>query len=188
MDSDKIILPDFLIADLYKSCLVDPGTSFLNAQPTPEESLSINLPIENKAQTSSPDKISYYGENQKNVVIVVNQPDSINLNNEDLTFLTSILKACQLSIADIAIVNIAKQQATFTEIKEHLVALKIVLFDVEPSFIKLPFMIPLFQVQKYADSTIMLAPALSALNKPDGEGRVLKTKLWNSLKQVFSIS
>lgn len=182
MDSDKIRLPDFLIADLYKSSLVDP-----DAFSGSKKILADNeLPAEAEA-ASSINKINYFGGNLKNVIIVVKEPNKVHLNKEDLTFLTNILKACQLTTADIAIINIAGQEVTFTAIKEQLGAPQIVLFDVEPSLIKLPFVIPPFQVQNFAGTSIMLAPALSALNKPGIEGRLLKTKLWNGLKQLFNI-
>lgn len=183
MDADKIILPDFIIADLYKGCLVDLDTFSYNQEALTEDKLS----TEAVATMSAPDKIKYLGENQKNVIILVNEANSIHVNKDDLTFLTNILKACQLNISDIAIINTAEQRVSYMEIKEQLNALQIILFDVEPSHIKLPFMIPPFQVQNYAGSTIMLAPALSALNRQTQEGKLLKTKLWNSLKQVFGI-
>lgn len=180
MYPDKIRLPDFLIADLYKSSLVDP-----DAFPDQHETLAESNLLQEE-ELSSP-KIKFYGENHKNVVIVVSQPASVYLDEDELTFLTSILKACALNIADIAIVNAAKQQVNFTAIKEQFNAVKILLFNVDPSDIKLPFMIPSFQVQHYDNTTIMLAPALADLNKTDRESRLLKTRLWNSLKQVFQL-
>ncbi len=183
MNVDKIILPDFLIADLYKNCLVDIGNPQDKQQALSAETLS----EEKEIKISLPGKIKYYGENGKNITIVVNQPGSKHLAKEDLTFLTNILQACQLSAADIAIVNIAQQQVSYTALKEQLNVRQILLFQVEPSLIDLPFKIPPFQIQNYADCAIMLAPALSALNKPTHEGRLLKTKLWNSLKQLFGI-
>ncbi len=183
MSADKIQLPDFLIADLYKGSLVDIA-SFTGEQVQLEEKPVAKV----EANVVSNEKISYLGENGRNVVIVVNEPDYVYLKEDDLTFLTNILKACQLNLADIAIVNTAKQEITHTSLKEQLNALKILLFDVEPSAIKLPFIIPAFQVQNYAGCTIMLAPALSALNKPTQDGKLLKTKLWAALKQVFGIS
>lgn len=183
MDADKIILPDFLIAELYKGCLVDLDTSSYNKKAVTEK----NLPSEGVITSGSTDKLKFSGENLKNVTIIINQPDSNDINKKDLTFLTNILKACQLNLADIAIVNTAGQKVTYDLIKEQLGALQIIMFDVEPALIKLPFMIPHFQVQDYAGTAIMMAPALSALNQPDNESRILKTKLWNSLKQVFGI-
>lgn len=182
MYPDKIRLPDFLIADLYKSCLADPDT-FPNQQKPLTEKV---LPAHTDATASLP-KIDFFGENRKNVIIVVNQLTSGYLNKDDLTFLTSILMACQLNIADTAVVNAAKQEVTFAAIKAQFNAVKIILFNMEPSAIKLPFTIPSFQVQNYDGTTIMLAPALADINKPGNEGRLLKTKLWNSLKQVFNI-
>lgn len=183
MSADKIILPDFLIADLYKSSLVDIDDLSAYQQPLPEET----LPAEHEAGDTSPQKIKYYGENNKNIIVIVNQPGAKDIAKEDLFFLANILKACQLSTADIAIVNAAGQEVTYLAIKEQLNAIQILLFDAEPSVIGLPFKIPSFQVQNYAGCTIMTAPALSALNKQTQEGKLLKTKLWNSLKQVFGI-
>jgi hypothetical protein len=185
MNSDKMILPDFLIAALYKDSLVDLDnfSPSLNS-PEAKESLLTNAGV----NTLLPGKIKYLGENIKNVTIVVNQPDHTYLNKEDHTFLINILKACQLSQADIAIVNVGKEEVTYTALKEQLNALQILLFDVEPSVIKLPFKIPAFQVQNFSGCTILTAPALSALNKQDNQGRILKTKLWNSLKEVFNIT
>lgn len=182
-DANKIVLPDFLIADLYKSCLVH-SDSFANEK----NSLAEEKKTAEAQPVISADKLKYLGENLKNIVIIVNQPNSIHVNKSELTFLTNILKACQLNINDIAIINVAEQKVIFTEVKEQLSAMQIILFDVEPSFIRLPFTIPPFQVQSFADAAIMLAPSLSALNKPDSDGRLLKTKLWNSLKQIFKIS
>lgn len=183
MNTDKITLPGFLIADLYKDSLVDITALSNNDQQITEETFSAKkelIPI-------SVQKIEYYGENEKNVTVVVNETGTVHLNREDLTFLSNILKACQLSIKDIAIVNTAGQQVTYMAIKEQLNAGQILLFDTEPSIIGLPFKIPPFQIQNYAGCTIVLAPALSALNKQTVEGKLLKTKLWNSLKQVFNI-
>ena len=128
------------------------------------------------------------GENKKNVIIMVNEPKAVYLSEDDLGFLTTILKACQLSLADIGIINIAEQKVNFETIKQELRPKKILLFDVEPSVIKLPFLIPVFQPQNFDDCTIMVAPPLPYLNKPTQEGKLLKTKLWVSLKQVFNIS
>ena len=181
MNADKITLPDFLIADLYKESLVDINSFEIYGHTIPEEVLS----AKHEAIISS-EKIKYYGENNKNITIVVNQPGTTYSNKDDLSFLSNILKACQLSSADIAIVNSAVQQVTYLQIKEQLNPRQILLFDVEPSLIGLPFKIPPFQIQKY-DGTIMVAPALSALNKQTQESKLLKTKLWNSLKQIFDI-
>jgi hypothetical protein len=183
MSEEKIQLPEFLIAELYKGSLVDLETFTLKTLST-----EIEEGAPNEAEKSrSIKKIRYLGENQKRVTIIVNEPEVVFLSEEDLTFLTNILKACQLTLGDIAIVNTAKQEINYEIIKEQLTPSTILLFDVEPSAVKLPFMIPAFQVQTFDSCTIMLAPALPLINATNNDGKLLKTKLWVSLKKIFSI-
>jgi hypothetical protein len=184
MNDDKIQLPDFLIAELYKGSLVELDTFEFKEAPTQVKEQAANT----EGTISSTGKIKFLGENEKGVVIVVNQPEAVFLVEDELTFLTNILKACQLNLADIAIINIAKQEVNYGEIKEQLHPKNLLLFDVEPSAIKLPFLIPAFQIQKFDGCTIMVAPPLPLLNKPTQEAKLLKTKLWLSLQQVFNIS
>ncbi|MCW3107756.1 MAG: hypothetical protein JWQ09_2262 [Segetibacter sp.] len=184
MSDEKIQLPDFLIAELYKGSLVDLDTFKLKEVLTEVEEQPANA----EGTIRSVEKIKFLGENEKGVIIIVNQSEAVFLMEDDLTFLTNILKACQLNLADIAIINIAKQEVNYEAIKEQLNATNILLFDVEPSAIKLPFLIPAFQVQKFDSCTIMVAPPLPFLNKPTQEGKLLKTKLWLGLKQVFNIA
>jgi hypothetical protein len=183
MTEEKIQLPDFLIAELYKGSLVDLDTfkPKVALRSIDEEAVkSQEVPV-------SKEKIKFLGENGKGVIIIVNQPEAVFLREEELTFLINILKACQLTLADIAIINDAKQEISYEAIKEQLSTSVILLFDVEPSAIKLPFMIPAFQVQQFDGCTIMVAPPLPLINKPSQDGKLLKTKLWMSLKNVFNI-
>lgn len=194
MSTEKIQLPDFLIADLYKSSLVDID-SFQQQQAAkpqniikPEAPLQPVIPETNHvAEIAVNDTINYLGENRKQITVIVNEPDAAYLHEDDLNFLINILKACQLTLADIAIVNVAEKNITYSTIKAQLNAFYILLFDVDPSEIRLPFIVPAFQVQKYDGSTIMLSPSLKKINQANQEGKLLKTKLWMSLKQVFGI-
>jgi hypothetical protein len=181
MSVEKIRLPDFLLADLYKNSLVEIDATIANkpAAQAPETK-------QREVDVAEP-KLKYLGENRKNVTILVEQPKTEFLNKEDLTFLTNILKACQLSLPDIAIVNIVSQSATFQQIKEQLNPAYLLLFNVETLAIKLPFVVPAFQLQDYDGCKIMTAPPLSSLNQPTQDGKLLKTKLWMGLKQMFNI-
>jgi hypothetical protein len=184
MSEEKIQLPDFLIAELYKGSLVELET--FEAKVIPPVKKEKRAGIEEKEIFK--EKIKFLGENGKGVIIIVNQPNAVFLKEDELTFLTNILKACQLNLADIAIINNAKQPITYEVLKEQLTASTILLFDVEPSAIKLPFMIPPFQVQKFDGSTVMVSPALPVINQPTADGKLLKTKLWMSLRKVFNIA
>src|SRR4051812_16789051 len=178
MTNEKIQLPDFLIADLYKGSLVDLDT--FKAKKAPE--ITEEQPVVDQETIASSEEIKILGENKKHVTIVVNQPSAVFVAEDELTFLTNILKACQLNLADIAIINLATQSLTWEAIKNQLEPVNMLLFEVEPSIIKLPFMIPQFQLQKFDNCTIMVAPSLSLLNNPAADGKLLKTKLWMSLK------
>lgn len=118
MSSDKILLPDFLIADLYKDCLVDAGTVGME--------ININratATATTKDETSNKEKIKYLGKNGKNIIVVISEPATDFLAEEELALLTGILKACQFSLSDIAIINIASTAATYANIKDELNAL-----------------------------------------------------------------
>lgn len=118
---------------------------------------------------------------------MINEANAAFIMEDDLVFLTNILKACNLSLADIAIINIAQQNLEYQAIKKQLKTETILLFDVDPSAIKLPFLIPAFQLQKFDAFTIMVAPQLALLKKEGTEAKLLKTKLWLSLKQIFNL-
>jgi hypothetical protein len=183
MSFDKIQLPDFLIADLYKDCLVE--LESIKEAGANEYEEKIIQKIEPQVEASK--TIKYLGQNQKNITVIVNTHDAAIIGDSDLTFLSNILKACGFNLGDIAIANKHNQDIQFTTVKEQLSANYILLFNVEPFAIGLPFTIPHFQVQPYADCTIIAAPALEVLNQPTEESRILKTKLWTNLKRLFNI-
>lgn len=184
MSFEKIQLPHFLIASLYKDCLVE--LENIKEEPANVEAEN-SLPKVEDANINYTHTIKYLGQNKKNVLVIANDPEAAVINDTNLTFLTNVLKACSLSIKDIAIINTCEQDISFSVIKEQLDAQTILLFDVEPSVIRLPFSIPYFQVQKYAGCTILSAPAFGILNQPMQQSRLLKSQLWISLKQLFNI-
>lgn len=184
MSFENIQLPDFLIADLYKDCLVELDdlkssnalslTQSFN-QDTQEEVVAIKQPI------------AFLGENKQHIIVLVEDEETTILNHADLQFLTNVLKACHLTMGDIAIVNVQQQAITYTQLSEELKARVVLLFQVQPSVIHLPFSIPDFQPQPYAGVTYLKAPALKEINLPTAEARLLKTSLWTNLQKIFSL-
>ncbi len=178
MNEEKILLPDFLIADLYKNSLVE-----LVKQSTK----TVN---ENKNQIvlrETLEAIKFLGDNGQRIIIVVEHNNEIFLPENDLVFLTNVLKACALKLSDIAIVNIFEQKASFVLLKEQLSASKILLFAVKPSDLGLPFSIPDFQVHNYDGCSIMVSPALAEMNDGTPKGKELKVQFWTSLKKMFGV-
>ena len=183
MSLEKIQLPHFLIADLYKDCIVELESIKEEKANVDEKTLQ---PIEAQAEVDS--KLKFLGQNEKHITVVVNTNKAAVISESDLSFLANILKACGFNLGHIAIVNKHGQDVQFSFIKEQLAAKYVFLFNVDPTSVNLPFTIPHFQVHNYDDTTILTAPSLSDLNQPTEEGRLLKTKLWMSLKKVFNLS
>ncbi len=119
--------------------------------------------------------------NDKNILLIVNNVEVPFLTDNQLDFLSGILSACKLNLADVAIINFKK--TTEKEMFKFLKASKIIAFGIKASTIGLPFSIPEFQVQLFKNQTYVFAPELSLIQKETD----LKRKLWISLKEVFSI-
>lgn len=169
--SEKIVLPDFLIAELYKNVLVEAGP----------------FPVAPKSKKQN-GAIAYLGKNKRQIAIVVNEHDYSYLSESNLAFLTNILSACSFSLADVAIINAAKTAVNFKLLKGELKASHLLLFDVEPTAAGLPFKVQPFQVQQFDGCSIIYAPSLPALDEPTENGKQLKKQLWVGLKRMFAIA
>lgn len=182
-DLNNITLPDFILADLYKHSLVvmDDEKPTAKVLPTIEELLPQTEKI-----IHQPEKM-FLGDNKKGIVIVVKEKDAVYLNDESLNFLSSILGACKLNLGDVAIVNFLTQSFQYVALKEKLQPNFILLFDVAANDINLPFTLPFYQVQQYDHCAILSAPSLQNMLGTTQEAKLEKSKLWLSLKKMFSI-
>lgn len=185
MIDQKAQLPSFIIAELFKNSLVEMENNISSVSKKGEVFSQL---IRNDYRLNIDNEQIYLGNNSKFVSVVLAENSAKYINDDDLVFLTNILKACKLSIDDIAILNIARNPLTYISIKETLEAKFILVFGIEPSEIKLPFVIPHFQVQQYAGCTFVIAPSLNEINKEGEIGKMLKTKLWLSLQRCFNLS
>lgn len=128
--------------------------------------------------------VSYLGNNQGRIVIIVTSAEAIYLPDEDLKFLLGILSACKLSMKDIALINFSKNPSLLYEgLTEQLNAEKIFLFGVDPELLGLPLQFPHYQIQQFNNQVYLSSVSLTELQNDKAE----KTKLWNCLKKIFSI-
>jgi hypothetical protein len=125
------------------------------------------------------------GNNKQQITVVVNCPNDVYVPEADLQFLTKMLGACKLNMADVAIVNYANAPITIDRLKTQLQPKSLLLFGVEPGDIQLPISFPPFKEQPYAGTTYLFTPALSQLNQETEEAKGLKRKLWDCLKRMF---
>ena len=162
MSLNNIQLKSSMLADLYKNSLVEtPGTT---SEPEPKQ-------------------LKYLGNNQKNIIVIVSHESVPFLPDAELNFLSNVLAACKLSIADIGIIN--SHNADQADLQNIISsdANKVLLFGIEPLAIGLPINFPAFQLQPFNGRTYLHAPVLSQIEND----KALKTRLWISLKAMFGI-
>lgn len=211
MSLNNIKLPGFVIADLYRNTLIQPLASDFTglpqegylpqqeaptvAEPEPPTLVEtipvIKPPVSDPVIEKTPPKqaalppYKMLGNNKKQIVVVVNCPNDVFVPEGDLQFLTKMLDACKLNMADVAIVNHATAAVHIDRLKIQLQPKFLLLFGVEPDIIQLPINFPSYKEQPYAGTTYLLTPALSELNQETDLAKGLKRKLWDCLKRMF---
>jgi hypothetical protein len=179
-------LPHFVLANLFPSNLVIVESAEKPMPISAPKAVAIAPPIYSEPAKERPEKW-FLGNNGKNIVILVHEPEAAFLNEESLDFLTKILGACKLNMGDVAVINIARYLANFAEIKQELDPSSCLLFNVSAAMIKLPFTVPNYQVQQYGGCTFLMAPSLLQYYGDSGDAKLEKTKLWVSLKSLFNL-
>ena len=168
-------LPDFLLAEWFKKDLVlidDPVTAVKKQEPA--------APVKKSKEWR------VLGDHLKRITILVNETDVVFLPEEEFTLLSGILKACHLSMADVALVNLAQTEVTYRELKERLQPQFLLLFQVSTADIELPFSIPAYQLQQYDNCQLLQAASLRTMLGEGMASKEEKNKLWQILKKMFS--
>jgi hypothetical protein len=128
--------------------------------------------------------VPYTGRNEKNILIVVTEPATPALPDKELAFLTKVLSACGLGLADVAIVNWSKApHQNAAALMKQFSAKSVILFDVSPESFGLAAGVSLYTVASFQDKQFVVAPALEEIEKT----KEAKGKLWAALKQLFCI-
>ena len=112
MNSENSLLPPFVIASLYKDELV-----LIDDQKSSNADKSKNGKAVVTVAQEIQKPISYLGDNQKKVTILLQDNTAVHVADESLQFLTAILAACKLNMGDVAIVNTVHQPVQYTQIK-----------------------------------------------------------------------
>jgi hypothetical protein len=188
MSLNNIQLNSFHLVELYRNSLVQTIQS-----PETKEKVSQRHVVEalkpNGVNSTISDPLStgwkYLGENKKSILLVVRYTNTTYLPDEQLNFLISILGACKLSLADVAILNLANTPAgSYNSVWEQFKSRITLLFGITPTAFAMPVNFPEFQVQSLNNCTFLHTPVLEELEKD----KVLKSKLWVCLRRVFNLS
>ncbi len=172
---DKEFLRGFIDSDIY----------LINDDEVPEqkqEEKEIIIPerensfVEEPESNYEPTKLVFSGGNDKGIAVVINDPETESINLEDETLLLKILSAVNLSIKDVAIINIAKQNNTDLNKILSLPCTKGIIFDSSTT---------LLNSDKYSlmteEGVFFKASSLREIAKDVNE----KKLLWETLKKVF---
>lgn len=179
MSLNNIQLNPSLLADMYRTSLVE-----ANENLRPEEQTYAPAAIETVAKDTNAVSWKYLGEFKKNILIVVRYNGVPYLPDEQLNFLTSVLSACKLNLADVAIFNTANApSALYKELQEKFKSNFTILLGLTPEEFEMPLSFPEFQVQSFNNCTFLYAPVLEVLETD----KVLKSKLWVCLKKMFGV-
>lgn len=163
MSFDQLQLDPYFLAKIYTQPII-PGKS------TPVAAEQKPLP-----------KVKFLGENQKNIVLVIQNESGAYLNDELFNLLTNILNACKLGMQDVALVNIAGFPAVPLTAWQQAVSMKqCVVFGISPASLGLE-PLPAYQIQTAGGVQLLFSDALELI----ATDKVLKGKLWNGLKQLF---
>lgn len=130
-------------------------------------------------KTVSP--IPFKGNNAKNVLILIDIGGE--LKKEDQTLLENLLTACNLSMDDVALVNMSEQEATLSDIIKRLSVRQGVLFGVPALSMDISFTGSEETLLYYENKTFIKTLPLTAL-----QNHVPKKKaLWAALQKMFDL-
>jgi len=167
MNLNNLKLSGALIKNLYPNVLI-------------EETLSAPKLV----QTPKKDLKKYLGDNKRNITVISSFETVTHIPDTELEFLTSVLSACQLSLGDIAYVNIHNfPDQSLGSLISELNPGVVLLFGVGTEEIELPVRFPQFQKQQVKNTTYLAAPRLEEIQKD----KELKKQLWGCLKTIFKI-
>ena len=162
----KIPLPDFLFPELFGDNLVripNPGSEV------------IAPPLR---------KVLFLGGNGSRIVFMVSDPAHKYLDEDLMDFLQGLLKACGLTMDDIALVNFQHDApVTYLDIIGDLSAQKMVVFGVPPRLLQLPVDLPDFQIENVDNLSFLFCPPLSEIQS----NKETKRRLWACLQSIFQL-
>jgi hypothetical protein len=127
---------------------------------------------------------TFLGDNEKNILILVNDTENLHLNEKDLSFLTGILTACKLNLADVALCNL--QQNEFNALDDLLNFFKperIIAFDVSPVQLKTKISSEKYAPLLYNKMYFLFGNRLETISNNLEEKKIL----WGALKIIFGI-
>jgi len=130
---------------------------------------------------SSQKAIQSLGNFHRAVLILVDYPDFPIISDDDLAFTQKWMKPVNLSMDDVAIVNLTNSNTSYSEIDNLLLPKIILAFGMSSRIFDLPLQFPDYQVQHFKEQTFLCTSSLSDIAMDE----TLKKKFWGCLKKLF---
>lgn len=166
-----------VLVGLYRNCLVE-----IADRQEAEDVFDDSSKIEKKED--SPKEWKFLGEFKKNILLIVRYSEATYLPDEQLNFLITILKACKISLGDVAVLNITNAPSVdYKDIQEKFKSSFTILLGLTPQEFEMPVNFPEFQVQLVNNCTFLHTPSLEKVETDE----VLKSKLWVCLRRMFGV-
>lgn len=165
MSLDKLQLDPYILARIYTQPII----------PGKKEPVAV--------VTEAPPKVKFLGENQKNIALFIQNEGEAFLNEELFNLLTNILNACKLGMQDIALINTAQYgDLPFATWQAAVPMKQAVLFGISPASMGLEA-ISNYQLLQVNGCQLLCSDDLQIIS----QDKMLKGKLWMSLKQLLGI-
>ena len=197
MQDPKTILPAAALVSLFKDTLVLPEKEIKSKE---NEELALieaigkeaiaTTPVHavvNEQKATPPAPLKFLGDHLKQIMVIVNDPSAVHLNETDLGLLSSILNACKLTLADIALINTAQQPLSMHEMLTTLPSQLVLAFDLSATQLKIKLPTTLYKPIVLGDIHILFSSSLQSMQGADQTAKLEKSKLWNALKLLFKL-
>jgi hypothetical protein len=181
MKLNTLKLSTAVIANLYPKTLVSAGDSY---QPVMKTNEPVTTSERDEPAPVIKNEIVFLGDNRKNILVVVDNKNVHFLPDDELSFLSNMLSACKLNIADTAIINLSNiHDPSYKLLFEKFKSSIVLLYGTDPAMLNLPVSFPQFQVQSFNNCTFLFTPPLNEIQ----DDKVLKSKLWVCLRRIFNV-
>lgn len=128
-------------------------------------------------------KLKYLGENQKNILLLIQNESEAYLNEELFNLLANILNACKLGMQDVALLNVAAFPGlTLQDYHTALGFRQCIIFDIPPAQLGIPAM-ETYRMETHHQASVLYSDHLQLI----ATDKALKGRLWMGLKQLFGI-
>ena len=188
LSTDSAVLTALLGSDVYH---ISEATSQLEQasliakEPTlaKQEIATEQVVIRSTEQALKTVNYDYLGENNKYILILIDQPlKSEIISAKDLLLLEKTLAALKLELRDVAIVNLQQcEELHFKSLKEFFSCNKVIGFGIELAKIGIEKEVPINTVFRIEECPFLLASSLEELSTNQAQ----KVIWWSAMKSIF---